>query len=917
MAMRLDLTGVWELSLGDNYYQTDSDIEAFHPTLKGEGAEKWGGEEVVFDRGSVTFNEQIHLPSTTEISKKGTYVVDEKQKLHLNRNYPFVGKCYYKKSIEIPKAFEGKALRLVLERTKFTRIFWEGKEISSSHETLIPQNHSLPKVLKAGIYELIIEVDNHLKRYEDFPESLYSGHQYTDHTQTNWNGILGEIYIEEQKALRFKNIRVRKGETWSDVILEGMLINQNKPQDITLKVKIEREIEGETFSFKLSCETGENTFKLKLDKKTPLKGWDEFTPYLYDVELLAVDEAGEETSETLRTGFYTLKTEHKRLILNESPLSLRGNIDCAIFSKTGAAPMSKAYWQELLSLLQAYGMNHCRFHSWCPPEAAFEVADALGIYLQVELSCFANGLYEKGHEKYDKVFNDYVYDQAQKVILHYGNHPSFLFFAIGNEMIGNLTAFNKLLKHLKALRPDKWYSQGANNFLEDPVCAEEDDFWVTMRTSKEGNNVRGSFSYGDLPLGHLQSKEPIGTLKDYNEALAHSKLPLIAHEVGQYQTFPDFRELERQEDGVTYPMPLKRSKDILASKNRLYQAEALFEASGKLALQCYKEDVEAILRTEGMSGFQLLSLQDYPGQGMAMIGMLDSCWQSKGIVTPKAWREFCNARVLLAKMPTYTYEVGEPIKLGVSLYNYSSSAVEGEDITVSLMQRGKCLKEVCISGITAPRGKVSKLGEISFETGDIKAPMQCTLVLKGAEVTNHYPLWLYEREEIKVSDAVYITKIRDEKAEVYLQEGKSVILVSDKVEPYIEADFTTDFWCYPMFKAACEAKKLKVAPGTMGLLIEDHHPALALFPTDSYASWQWQQIMVHAKPTILDEREEEQLIVQVVDNFERCHKLGLLYEKQVGKGKLITCTVDLLRYKHIPEVRQLYNSLINYVNQSS
>ena len=910
--MRIHLAGIWELSLGNNCYKTDSNIEAFHPTLKGEGEHERIKEDLEFDIHLISFQDQIELPSTTEISKKGTPLLDEKQKLHLNRNYPFTGKCYYKKSIEIPKALEGKKLRLVLERTKFTRIFWEGQEISSSHETLIPQVHFLPEKIKEGTYELIIEVDNDLKSYKDFPESLYSGHQYTDHTQTNWNGILGEIYIEEEKNLDFKRICVRKGKTWQDIIFEGTLIYHNISQEVTLGV----EIEEEYFEHKLDCKTGENSFRFHLKKKVLLKGWDEFEPHLYKVNLLAKDEEGNEVSKILKVGFYELKSEHKRLILNEKLLSLRGNIDCAIFPKTGAAPMSKGYWQKLLGLLKVYGMNHCRFHSWCPPEGAFEAADELGIYLQIELSCFANGLYEEGNEKCDKVLNNYLYDQAQKVILQYGNHPSFLFFALGNEMIGDLAAFDKLIRQLKAVRPDKLYSQGANNFLEDPVCALEDEFWIVMRTTKDGNNIRGSFSHGDLPLGHLQTKEVIGTLKDYKEALEHSHLPLIAHEVGQYETFPDFRELESQEGLVTYHMPLKRSKEILASKNMLNQAQAFFEASGKLAMQCYKEDIEAILRTEGMSGFQLLSLQDYPGQGMAMIGVLNSLWQSKGLITPKEWREFCSEHVILAKMPAYTYEAGKPIKIGVSFYNYGKTAVEEEDLIVSLEQGEKLLKEVCISHITAPRGRVSDLAEVYFETQDIKGPMQCELVLKLAGVTNHYPLWIYEKAEVQVSAQVYVTKQIDEKTECYLQEGKSVVLLSDQVKPHIEAGFTTDFWCYPMFKSACETKNLKVAPGTMGLLIDNKHPALALFPTDFYASWQWQQIVVHAKPTILDDREEENMIVQVIDNFERCHKLGLIYEKKVGKGKLITCTVDLLSYMHIPEMKQLYNSLISYANES-
>ena len=75
-------------------------------------------------------------------------------------------------------------------------------------------------------------------------------------------------------------------------------------------------------------------------------------------------------------------------------------------------------------------MNCIRFHSWCHPESAFQVADELGLYLQVENSDWRFTVGE------DEATNAFYLDEAQRIFKEYGNHPSFAFFCVGNELIG-------------------------------------------------------------------------------------------------------------------------------------------------------------------------------------------------------------------------------------------------------------------------------------------------------------------------------------------------------------------------------------------------------------------------------------------------------------------------------------------------
>lgn len=83
-------------------------------------------------------------------------------------------------------------------------------------------------------------------------------------------------------------------------------------------------------------------------------------------------------------GFREIRAEGRQLRINGRPLLLRGTLDCAIFPRTGHPPTDVASWRRVLEVVRAHGLNHVRYHSWCPPEAAFVAADELGVYLQVE-----------------------------------------------------------------------------------------------------------------------------------------------------------------------------------------------------------------------------------------------------------------------------------------------------------------------------------------------------------------------------------------------------------------------------------------------------------------------------------------------------------------------------------------------------
>lgn len=884
METKIDLTGEWKFA----FYQEWKSGEEFHDT--------------------------IILPSTTEIGKKGAYAPDREETLHLSRRYPFAGKACYGRKIMIPDKWTGMYISLYLERTKYTEVYIDGEKVSSSHETLIPQIHDLTNVMTPGEHFLTIVVDNDLVGKPDFPESLMAGHQYTDHTQTNWNGILGQMYLLCCPVQGLKSI-----QTFGDCKRRGILIQAEIGNDMgrqkTLRMTVDgvrsdgvicptREIEAEIIENRL--EAFYSLEKLSIQ-------WDEFTPVFYNLSVRIKMVEGE-VIYPVRAYLQKKAANKNQFVINDRAVSLRGTVDCCIFPDTGACPMEIEEWLKICELIKSYGMNHYRFHSWCPPEAAFEAGDRLGVYFQVELPNFANGFYREGHPECDRVLNHYLWEQSEKIVKQFGNHPSFLIFAVGNEMVGELEAYEELISHLRSVRADKYYCQGSNNFLEHPIFCPGDDCFITMRTD-EKTNVRASYSYADLPLGYLQTDQQPSTLQDYASGVKMSPVPLIVHEAGQYQTYPDYGTMEKYQ-GVLAPENLRIFQRRLQDAKMEEQAETFFRSSGMLSVQCYREEIEGILRTEGIGGFQLLGLQDFPGQGTALVGILDSFLESKELITPEKWRQFCAPQILMAQFKKYIWTEGETLTVQILVYNFGAEDLAGE-LECSLEDSaGNVLERIRLGNCKAGCGKLSTVGIVKVKMPCIRRAEQFTLILKMGSFMNEYAIWCYpdySKKSLKADETVMVSELFGKREQEALRAGQKVVLFLGNALQSVEGSFAPDFWCYPMFREACEKKGYPTAPGTLGMVCDKNHPALAGFPTQDYAQWQWHRLLHHSRPVILDKWADQlHPIVQIIDNFERNHKLGWLFEIQTGVGKLLVCACNVPEYIDEPEMRCFYESVMAY-----
>ncbi len=596
---------------------------------------------------------------------------------------------------------------------------------------------------------------------------------------------------------------------------------------------------------------------------------------------------------------------------NGHRIFLRGKHDAAVWPLTGHVEMSVEGWMKYLGTCKEYGINHVRFHSWCPPEAAFVAADSLGIYLQPELPFWGS------FDKKDERLMAFLHQEGENILREYGHHPSFRMMALGNELWGDIDKMKEFVDDFRKIAPDKYYTFGSNYYLGYQGIKEGMDYFTTCRIGGEGwgkynTHTRGSFSFADAYDGGMINHFHPNSTMNFDEACDKAGIPIISHETGQFQTYPDYREMKKY-TGVLHPYNFEVFRRRLAAVGMLSQADDFHKASGLWSVKLYKADIEMDLRTRNMAGFQLLDIQDYPGQGSAFVGILDAFMESKGITTPEEWRQWCSPVVPLLEVEKFSFEDGEKIQAKVKVANYGGSSLYGKKLKWKIGDA-----EGVMNIFTYDEGLID-VGVLDEEISvDKPTKLLLTLNIEGTEARNSYELWVYPKKTLEKKGIIIAKDLKQEVVKALEKGGKVLWMPTDNATPYtVGGLFQTDYWNYRMFKTICENNKKKVSPGTLGILTNPEHPIFKGFPTEMHTNWQWFPVVKESHPLVLDNfAKDYRPIVQVIDNIDRNHKLGLVMEWKVGAGKLLVCMSDLEKAAKYPEGKAFYQSVIDYMRSA-
>ena len=936
----------------------------------------------------------ITLPGTTSMAQKGTFS-DKRETGTLTDPYLFEGYAWYSKEVHLEEADLSKNIFLYLERTRVTKVWVDDIPIGSYDSLNTPHIYDLTGAVTKPDFRLTILVANLQKPEEGVTDPLAyptkGGHLTSPDTQTNWNGIIGEIAIHIHETCFISHIKTYPDTGKASVTLELTTVNTSDT-DSTKQIRVETRLRDRdglkdhataAQSFDVPFPAGEAVTSITYELNEEPVYWSEYSPVIY--ELTASFTENEETTVTT-FGFRDFKTDGLDFTINGRKTFLRGKHDGLIFPLTGAVPATVEEWIRVLSISKSYGINHYRFHTCCPPDAAFTAADLVGIYMEPQLP-FWGTMTAPGEEGHNDTEQSYLIEEGFRMMKYFGNHASYCMMSLGNELWGSKERISEILAAYKAVDTRHLYTQGSNNFQHTPVILPEEDFFVGVRLSKN-RLFRGSYGMCDAPLGHVQTAEP-STRKNYDEAIlpTHTstdssddaaeieiqygtgvkkvkaaentevlmpEIPVISHEIGQYCVYPDFHEIDKY-TGVLKARNFEVFRERLTEKGMADQADDFFYNSGKLAVQCYKEELEAAARTKNLAGYQILDIQDFSGQGTALVGILDAFMDSKGLVTTKEWAQYCSDAILLAEFDSYVLTAGTSFDVSLAIRYYRQESLAGKSVSCRFtLADGTVSSENTV----ALPDELLGLNELEAVTIDVPAVSEAgtatlTLDIDGTDIHNEYELFLYPAVTDRIDPATvatvgegehttYITNNFDQ-AETLLAKGSRVLYLPEETKESLRGFYCTEFWCYPMFRDICEWMKKPVAVGTMGLLIQNEHPALKQFPSHSYATPQWYQLVSHCDCAILDDTTDKSFrpIVQMIDNFDRNHKLGILFEGQVGNGSLMVCTIrlselvnlteptrdesitatdEVITYREVtklPEVDQFIRSIMSYVSSDA
>ncbi|SCD20884.1 putative Beta-galactosidase [Proteiniphilum saccharofermentans] len=813
----------------------------------------------------------------------------------------YTGAAWYRKEISIPADWEEKTVLLTLERPHWESTVWvNDMRIGMQNSLAVPHIFDISPFLETGSNIITIRVDNRTKDIDVGENS----HSISDHTQSNWNGIVGEISLGTAGKILFDNIEVFPDVEDKTVKVKAT-VNNSLSETHTVKFSVSarlkkngKKVKGQSWKFEIS--PGKNDVEMMYNMGEDALLWDEFNPNVY--KLLLTMNSGHETDiYSVDFGLREFKAEGSRFAINGRPVFLRGTLECAIFPLTGYPPTDIAYWKKIYTAIQAHGLNHIRFHSWCPPEVAFEAADEMGVYLQIECSSWANQSTQLGS---GLPVDQYIWDESERIVKNYGNHPSFVMMAYGNEPGGPKSNefLAEFVSYWKEKDDRRVYTSGAG--------------WPVLKVNDYHNIPEPRIQRWGEGLNSIINSQPPHTDYDWSQKVPKDGIPVVSHEIGQWCVYPNFKEMEKY-TGVLKPKNFEIFQESLRAHKMGHLADSFLLASGKLQSLCYKADIEAALRTPGFAGFQLLDLHDFPGQGTALVGVLDPFWEEKGYISPEEYSRFCNTTVPLARLEKHIFTEGETMTAKIEVAHFGEKPLQSISPKWQLVEDDEIISEGMLDQQDIPIGNAIQLGEVVYSFRNKNESRKLSLKINIEKFENSWDIWVYpENQNIESADIKVVEDI-DRSTLEYLQNGGKILLslgkgkVSPEIGGNVGVGFSSIFW-----NTAWTGNQ---KPHTLGILCDPSHPALKDFPTEYHSNWQWWDAMGHADAIILDSLAMDlKPIVRIIDDWVSNRSLALVFEAKIGKGRIVVSGTDLVNnLASRPEARQLRASLIQYMNSDA
>ena len=473
----------------------------------------------------------------------------------------YVGVAWYQRDVDVPEAWRGRRVVLFMERPRWESTVWvDSAEVGSNNSLVAPHEYDLGE-LAPGRHRLTVRVNSSM-----ILPYRPDAHSVSDSLAGSWNGIVGRIELTSTGKVWIEEARAYPEVSKRSVRIE-VLVGAPEEYDagragpgeeshsgggrwtvsaggVSAPV-VWAERRGES-SVQIS---GFRPFGWRATLDVPLgpgaKLWDEFSPNLNRLTLRLRGDGVDESREVV-FGLREFKAEGHDFVVNGRKTNLRGTHHGGDFPLTGYPPTDVEYWRRILRVNKEWGINHVRFHSFCPPEAAFTAADELGIYLQPE-----PGMWNEISP--GTPMNDMLYVETERMIRAYGNHPSFVMLSASNEPKGRWkAALTGWAAYFRSEDDRRLYTTGTGHTdREIPDPEEAADYLVVQRLGEK--MLRGQSAW----FG-----------RDYRASLEGIRIPVLAHELGQWVAYPDYSVIDKFK-GYMRPGNYEIFRDSLAAHGLL------------------------------------------------------------------------------------------------------------------------------------------------------------------------------------------------------------------------------------------------------------------------------------------------------------------------------------------------------------
>lgn len=831
----------------------------------------------------------------------------EKENLRYPNNFQpqkhYVGVAWYQKELEIDgRLLKGEDVILFLERVHWESTLWiNGEKVGKQNSLTSPHvYHISPYIKGKNKLSVVLRIDN-----GPVVQMGTNAHSWGDQTMTAWNGVVGEMCIKVNDCIHVSDFQIFTNLKDRTARLDYKIQNsfkKNKEIILSNTIKSFNSKKEHIIPFADQCVKlvpGMNVLSFSVSLTDSVLLWDEYHPNLYKIETTLKEKDGILTFYTNSFGVREIQTSSNRFVLNGKEIYLRGNVLCGSFPMTGYASMDYDAWKRIMTIHKHYGLNHIRFHSWTPPEAAFKAADEVGIYLYPETNAWAS------IESEEQV--EFLLQEGINNLKYYGNHPSFLMLGMGNELSAKKEITTRFLKELKK-DARRVYTGLANSIYS---ITPEYDFIVTRE-------VRSTIGWPPTPERSFFYRNSPSTNFLFGNPVKYP-FPLLTHEAGQHCSYPALDQMQKF-TGTQIAGYIDIARKQLEERGMLHLWPYFVKASGMLQNMMYKHELEAYLRIPRHAGYEILQLEDFPGQGSALVGILDYFYDNKGYVTPYEFRRSCAPMSLMLKLPKFTWEEGETLKGEACFSNWGEKDLENALINYTITNlEGKILLTRVFNPKSIIRGDAVSLGNLSLSLNGISKATKLKIFayMQGTDLSNEWEVWVYPHSADTVKDNLKIVNGVDDIVVKRIMEGENLVIQLDKshIRGNMPPVFLPVYWT--------QFDNMGIAQ-TMGILCNPEHAIFDLFPTEYHTNWQWYDLLRDAHPLIFDEYGMKKCwskdfipTVQVIDGWKTNRKLGVLAEARLGKGKVVITSMNLTdNLDSRISARQFRISLARYMNSS-